>query len=114
MAKIAVTKVPTKRCCKAGGWCGLSIEGVGLASGVVADGEAGGLVGHFDFHSERLAKKASCMQSPFRNVVDSEQVVLLELLAQGASIEAQHFAGLGLVALDVVHHGFEQGRLHLG
>lgn len=43
-----------------------------------------------------------------------QQIVLLEFLAQCAAVESQQLTGLGLVALDVVHHAFEQGSLDFG
>src|SRR5690606_36503674 len=42
-----------------------------------------------------------------------KQVVLLELLAQGAAIEAEHLGGAALVARGVGHHRFQQGGFHL-
>src|SRR5579871_6358877 len=36
---------------------------------------------------------------------------LFEFLAQGAAIDAENDGGAALVALDVVHHHFEQGLL---
>ena len=43
-----------------------------------------------------------------------QQVVLLELLAQRTAVQAEQLGGLGLVALDVVHHALEQGSLDFG
>ncbi|MNT43748.1 hypothetical protein D3C72_1802350 [compost metagenome] len=39
---------------------------------------------------------------------------MLELLAQSAAVEAEHLGSLGLVTLDVVHHGFQERRFHFG
>lgn len=41
----------------------------------------------------------------------TQQVVSLQLLAQRRPTDAENCRGLGLVALRVVHHGVEQGRL---
>src|SRR3989344_2344583 len=43
----------------------------------------------------------------------SEQLVLLELLAQGIAVDAEDFRGPALVTLDVTHDGFEQRLFHL-
>ncbi|GHA92467.1 hypothetical protein GCM10007159_12570 [Modicisalibacter luteus] len=40
-------------------------------------------------------------------MVGSDQVVLLEFLAQRAAIEAQHVGSAGLVAAGMCHHGTE-------
>src|SRR5690554_305108 len=46
--------------------------------------------------------------------IGSDQVVLLEFLAQGAAVQTEHLGGAGLVALGVVEYGGQQRRLHLG
>src|SRR5690606_23203875 len=43
-----------------------------------------------------------------------QQAVLLELLAQGATVETENLRGPGLVAPDIIHDALQQRRLDLG
>ncbi len=82
-----------------------------------ADRQAGGLVGHFNFHQKQRSqqKRRPVLRGRLSGWIEClQQIVLLELLAQGPTVEAQQLTGFGLVALDVVHHAFEQGCLDFG
>ena len=91
---------------------------VGDADQGAADREASGLVGHGGFHQAVkgfISKKADASRAGlFHHILGLQQVVLFELLAQGAAIQAEQLGGLGLVALDVIHHGFQQRCLDFG
>ena len=90
---------------------------VGDADQGAADRQAGSLVGHFNFHQKQRSqqKRRPFLRGRLSGLIEClQQIVLLEFLAQRASVQSEQLAGLGLVALDVVHHALEQGRLDFG
>src|SRR3989344_1473195 len=90
---------------------------VGNTDQGAADRQAGSLVGHLNFHQKQRSqqKRRPVLRGRLSGLIEClQQIVLLEFLAQRAPVQSEHFAGLGLVALDVVHHALEQGSLDFG